>query len=119
VLILDQLIKLDPVQCKLDQVDQLWTLPLVRKRLAHLNHAMPHDAYLSCTCQAADHVGLAAVRLLRRGFDMATGYGADMTEAKWLQRMIFLETVAGVPGMVAGMLRHLHSLRLMRRDQGW
>lgn len=26
---------------------------------------------------------------------------------------------AGVPGMVAGMLRHLHSLRRMERDHGW
>ncbi len=34
-------------------------------------------------------------------------------------RIIFLETVAGVPGMVAAMVRHLHSLRLMRRDHGW
>eukprot|EP00877_Chromochloris_zofingiensis_P012107 jgi/Chrzof1/714/Cz01g26020.t1 len=42
-----------------------------------------------------------------------------MTEAKWLQRMLFLETVAGVPGMVAGMLRHLKSLRLMQHDNGW
>jgi hypothetical protein len=28
-------------------------------------------------------------------------------------------TAAGVPGMVGGMLRHLRSLRLMRRDNGW
>ena len=33
--------------------------------------------------------------------------------------MCFLETVAGVPGMVAAMLRHLRSLRTMRRDNGW
>ena len=26
---------------------------------------------------------------------------------------------AGVPGMVAGMLRHMRSLRSMRRDNGW
>lgn len=32
---------------------------------------------------------------------------------------IFLESVAGVPGMVAGMLRHLHSMRRMKRDNGW
>jgi len=25
----------------------------------------------------------------------------------------------GVPGMVAGMLRHLHSMRRMKRDNGW
>lgn len=35
------------------------------------------------------------------------------------RRIIFLETVAGVPGMVAAMTRHLQSLRKMRRDHGW
>lgn len=34
-------------------------------------------------------------------------------------RIIFLETVAGVPGSIAGILRHLASLRRMRRDNGW
>lgn len=34
-------------------------------------------------------------------------------------RNIFLESVAGVPGMVAGMMRHLRSMRLMKRDNGW
>ena len=38
---------------------------------------------------------------------------------KWLLRIVFLETVAGVPGMVAGMLRHMRSLRRMERDRGW
>jgi hypothetical protein len=42
-----------------------------------------------------------------------------MTEEKWITRFIFLESVAGVPGMVAGMLRHLKSIRRMRRDNGW
>ncbi|EPQ28607.1 uncharacterized protein PFL1_03910 [Pseudozyma flocculosa PF-1] len=37
----------------------------------------------------------------------------------WMNRMIFLETVAGVPGMVAATCRHLQSLRLMKRDKGW
>ena len=32
------------------------------------------------------------------------------------QRILFLETIAGVPGMVAAMLRHLTSLRLMARN---
>eukprot|EP00951_Prasinocladus_malaysianus_P050406 scaffold680144_cov59-Prasinocladus_malaysianus.AAC.1 len=35
-----------------------------------------------------------------------------------MTRTIFLETVAGVPGMVAGMLRHMSSLRSMQRDHG-
>ena len=35
-------------------------------------------------------------------------------------RAVVLETVAGVPGMVAGMLSHLRSLRRMRPDdRGW
>ncbi len=42
-----------------------------------------------------------------------------MNPRKWLIRMIFLESIAGVPGMVAATLRHLHSLRRMKRDNGW
>lgn len=42
-----------------------------------------------------------------------------MTERQYLIRNIFLETIAGVPGIVAGMMRHLYSLRAMRRDHGW
>lgn len=87
----------------------------------------------------SDRVALLMVRLLRWGTDLATNYKHDVTlpkkakdsdaltetkpyrmsERKWLIRMVFLESVAGVPGMVAGMLRHLHSLRRMKRDNGW
>jgi threonyl-tRNA synthetase len=42
-----------------------------------------------------------------------------MTESMWLKRFIFLETVAGVPGFVAGMVRHTRSLRKMDHDHGW
>lgn len=42
-----------------------------------------------------------------------------MTVAKWIQRCIILETIAGVPGFVGGMARHLKSLRTMERDKGW
>lgn len=45
--------------------------------------------------------------------------GYAMSERKWITRFIFLESVAGVPGMAAGMLRHLKSLRQMKRDYGW
>ena len=34
-------------------------------------------------------------------------------------RAVILETVAAVPGMVAGMLNHLKSLRKMQEDRGW
>jgi hypothetical protein len=78
------------------------------------------------TLNLSDKIALGAVRFLRSCMDFATGYKHDsntkqstMTERKWLIRFIFLESVAGVPGMVGGMLRHLHSLRRMKRDNGW
>jgi ubiquinol oxidase len=85
----------------------------------------------------SDWVALSAVRILRWGMDTVTGYKhykavalaqADrksaeekygMTEQKFLIRNIFLESIAGVPGMVAGMLRHMHSMRRLKRDNGW
>nr|AAN39883.1 mitochondrial alternative oxidase [Aspergillus nidulans] len=78
----------------------------------------------------SDWVALGSVRLLRWGMDLVTGYkhpapGQEdikkfqMTEKEWLRRFVFLESVAGVPGMVGGMLRHLRSLRRMKRDNGW
>ena len=90
-----------------------------------------------------DKIALLMVRLLRFGADTAMGYShptkeakdkgswlglskikswvgpSPMTERKWLIRCLFLESVAGVPGMVAGSLRHLHSLRRLNRDNGW
>jgi hypothetical protein len=61
------------------------------------------------------------IQTVRAVFDKATGYNpaGPNPEAVWLRRFVFLETVAGVPGMVAGAVRHLQSLRLMRYDGGW
>ncbi|OLL23626.1 Alternative oxidase, mitochondrial [Neolecta irregularis DAH-3] len=82
----------------------------------------------------SDWMALSAVRLLRFSFDLATGYKHDkgvatgekkeaitstMTASDWLRRIIFLESVAGVPGMVGGMARHLRSIRQLDRDRGW
>ncbi|EGZ21808.1 hypothetical protein PHYSODRAFT_354419, partial [Phytophthora sojae] len=69
-----------------------------------------------------ERVAYMAVKALRTGFDVISGYrgpGGAMTEKDWLNRCLFLESVAGVPGMVGGMLRHLRSLRRMKRDYGW
>lgn len=47
-------------------------------------------------------LAFATITAVRKTFDLATGYHLDrMNEAKWLRRIIFLETVAGVPGMVS------------------
>ncbi|BFZ59934.1 inducible alternative oxidase 2 [Saitoella coloradoensis] len=86
----------------------------------------------------SDKVALTAVRVMRWCFDFATGYkhSADvasgkvdassaqatqqfaMTPEKWLIRIIFLESIAGVPGMVGGACRHLRSLRVLKPDNG-
>lgn len=48
------------------------------------------------------------IYFIRTSFDKISGYNEDkMSESKWLTRVIFLEAVAGVPGMVGGMTRHL------------
>jgi Alternative oxidase len=57
---------------------------------------------------------------IRWSFDWIAGFKTGaVSEDKYLNRVIFLETVAGIPGMVAGTLRHLSSLRRMKRDHGW
>jgi hypothetical protein len=60
---------------------------------------------------------------MRIGFDVMSGYKKTLpfqselvSEKKWINRVLFLETVAGVPGFVAGMHRHLRALRGMKRD---
>lgn len=61
-----------------------------------------------------------AIRAIRLGFDVVSGYAfGPITEGKLLRRILFLECLAGIPGMVAGSLRHLRSLRRVRRDGGW
>ncbi|KAH9504788.1 hypothetical protein Btru_061961 [Bulinus truncatus] len=68
----------------------------------------------------SDKLALKTVQLFRTVFDLLSGFKFGPTnERKWLNRICFLETVAGVPGMVAAMMRHMRSLRRMQRDQGW
>ena len=72
------------------------------------------------TADVVDAVAYGAIKALRLGFDVISGYlYGRITPKKILRRVLFLETAAGIPGMVAGSLRHLKSLRLMRRDYGW
>ena len=60
----------------------------------------------------SDHFALAFTKFLR--------FLADtFFKKKYGHRAVVLETVAAVPGMVAGMLLHLKSLRKMQDDKGW
>ncbi|MEQ3747035.1 MAG: alternative oxidase [Henriciella sp.] len=59
-----------------------------------------------------DRIAFAFVKVLR--------FFADLFFRKrYGHRAVVLETVAAVPGMVAGLLQHLRSIRRMRDDQGW
>lgn len=54
------------------------------------------------------------------GFTKLLRFFADLFFRKrYGHRAVVLETVAGVPGMVAGMWTHLRSLRQMKDDDGW
>jgi hypothetical protein len=66
-----------------------------------------------------DKLALSAVKLVRWLFDTATGWNYNtITQDMVMNRVIFLETVAAVPGMVAAIVRHFKSLRSMERDGG-
>jgi ubiquinol oxidase len=59
-----------------------------------------------------DYIAYSFVKMLR--------FFADtFFSRRYGHRAVVLETVAGVPGMVGGMLQHMKSLRRMCDDQGW
>lgn len=67
----------------------------------------------------SDRTALFAVRCVRLVFDTATLWNVgSITKEKILNRAIFLETIAAIPGMVAAIIRHFRSLRNMARDGG-
>ena len=77
-------------------------------RVSTPSPANPHFA----PADLGDRVALGFVKLLR--------FVADTFFAKrYGHRAVVLETVAAVPGMVAGLLQHLRSLRRMEDDDGW
>lgn len=67
-----------------------------------------------------DKFAFYVMKFLRKSFDLISGYRpGKMNENQYLRRCIFLETIAGVPGMIGGMSRHLRSLRGLKEDGGW
>ena len=60
----------------------------------------------------SDRVALAFTKFLRLIADL-------FFKKKYGHRAVVLETIAAVPGMVAGMIMHLKSLRKMEDDRGW
>eukprot|EP00918_Siedleckia_nematoides_P041117 GHVU01089260.1.p1 GENE.GHVU01089260.1~~GHVU01089260.1.p1 ORF type:complete len:349 (-),score=28.69 GHVU01089260.1:909-1955(-) len=77
-----------------------------------ITHRPPHGII--------DKLAYGAVQTLGRSCDIMTGFNRNIRDTDlWLTRVCFLETVAAVPGMVAAMVRHLQSLRVLTRDHGW
>ena len=91
----------------------------------HVTHRPPRTI--------GDKISCYGTLFFRKCFDLVTGYAVpdpdkpdqykgtrwEMTAGKWMTRCIFLESIAGVPGSVAGFVRHLHSLRMLTRDKAW
>ncbi|CAH0476096.1 unnamed protein product [Peronospora belbahrii] len=110
-----------PLRTKNPDGEPVWDNP-IRHPIYDLDKIATVEQIHHPITKMHDRVALVAVKALRKGFDVMSGYrgpGGSMSEGAWLNRCLFLESVAGVPGMVGGMLRHLRSLRLFKRDYGW
>ncbi|GAM62603.1 alternative oxidase 2 [Vibrio ishigakensis] len=64
------------------------------------------------TSKLSDYIAYKITQVLK--FCLNIFYGK-----KYAKRAVILETIAAVPGMVAGMFNHLKALRRMRDDEGW
>merc|ERR1719335_776879 len=68
----------------------------------------------------ADTVLQKMVRVAYHSFNFFTGYDHNNPPTSAIgYRLIILESVAGVPGMLGGMFRHFRSLRQLQRDHGF
>jgi len=67
-----------------------------------------------------DKLIYGVVRGAYHTFNFVTRFNKENPTPRSVQiRLLFLESVAGVPGMVAASMRHFRSLRTMQRDHGW
>jgi len=90
--------------------------PIWNPKWAEAEVKITHEAPMD----TVETLAYYCVKLLRLNFDYISGFRfGERTVEKWLVRMVFLETVAAVPGMVSSMLRHFGSLRRMKRDRGF
>jgi len=95
------------------QQNHIWTEDEVQERMktADVKH-MPQTL--------ADDVLQKMVRVAYHAFNFVTGYNHDDPPTSSIgYRLIILESVAGVPGMLGGMFRHFRSLRQLERDHGF
>ena len=92
--------------------NHVWSDAEIADRLATQPRHQPQDL--------ADRLCLGFLRSCYAIFNTVTRYQAkNPTPDAVAFRLIFLESVAGVPGMVAAQHRHFRSLRHLSRDYGW
>mmetsp|Transcript_13126 Transcript_13126/g.22175 ORF Transcript_13126/g.22175 Transcript_13126/m.22175 type:complete len:157 (+) Transcript_13126:69-539(+) len=120
-----------PAKQLFDRTGVLNSLPKFRMLMNPKSYLMAHPIYQKQDIEhithyhhqpegLSDRLALYSIRIVRKTFDVLSRYNPKkMDERAWLNRIIFLETVAGVPGMVGGMSRHLKSLRTLEKDNGW
>ena len=120
----------ETIQQPISAADEAPACPTVLSQVEH-SYTLPHPLWkadqvvrvhpVHRTAESLlDTLAYYAIRTIRFNFDVVSGWKFGIpTAEKALTRFIFLESIAGVPGSVAGLLRHLASLRRMKRDYGW
>lgn len=100
-----------------------------RESLEFVNLGKPHGHYTEQELDVKlthvepkgliDKAAFYSCQAVRKVFDLATGWRMDNIKVdNTLNRVIYLETIAAVPGMVAAIIRHFRSLRQMKSDGG-
>jgi ribosomal protein L31E len=100
-----------------------------RESLEYMNLGKSHGHYTDVELNVelthlepktfVDQAAYRACQAVRFLFDAATGWRMDNIKVdNTLNRVIYLETIAAVPGMVAAVVRHFRSLRQMKTDGG-
>ena len=120
----------ETVQSSVSAADEGASCPTILSQVEH-TYTLPHPLWKPeqvvrvhpvhrTTESTLDTLAYYAIRTIRFNFDLLSGWVIGIPNVqKVLTRVIFLESIAGVPGSVAGLLRHLASLRRMKRDYGW
>jgi len=95
------------------QQNHIWTEAEIQDRMLTADNKHQPQTFVEGVLQKI-------VRAAYHGFNFATGYDhADPPTSAIGYRLIILESIAGVPGMLGGMFRHFRSLRQLERDHGF
>jgi len=115
-------IKSDSTSKKMTYDEHTWSLPAVNHLWTpeEIRHALDNQPKYEPKTIGDRIIRFGVQTLLYRGFNYFSGFNyEDPSPRACAFRLIMLESIAGIPGMVAGVVRHFASLRTLRRDNGW